>query len=127
MIIQRSRPALIEWLGYVVGRPMPLDLQDWVRRDLTGNHAYARHLARGMVPFLPIFAAFLIFFPGPVWIRLAMTLLSLILALFYCAAYMAPNRAHRLAQHHLPATLDAPGILHATPVERARYTANHPH
>ncbi|GAB2559675.1 DUF5313 family protein [Nocardia heshunensis] len=127
MIRQRSRPTFLEWLGYTVGRPMPDDLRAWVLRDLTGKHAYARHLARGMVPFLPLYAAFLFAFPGPVWLRLAMTALALILGLFYCAAYMAPNRAHRLAQHHLPATLDAPGILHATPAERARYTANHPH
>ncbi|WP_081985827.1 DUF5313 family protein, partial [Nocardia seriolae] len=115
MIPQRQRPTFAEWLGYTVGRPMPLDLQDWVRRDLTGKHAYARHLTRGMVPFLPIFAAFLLLFPGPLWLRAAMTLLALILAVFYCAAYMAPNRAHRLTQHGLPASLDAPRILHATP------------
>ncbi|WP_040803811.1 DUF5313 family protein [Nocardia concava] len=127
MISQRRRPNFPEWLGYTVGRPLPADLRDWVRHDLTGKHAYARHLTRGMIPFLPIFAVFLLAFPGPLWIRAAMTLLALILALFYCAAYMAPNRAHRLAQHNLPATLDAPGVLHPTPTERARYLANHPH
>ncbi|MEC3913427.1 DUF5313 family protein [Nocardia sp. CDC160] len=126
MIRQRRRPSFPEWLGYTVGRPMPADLRDWVLHDLTGKHAYTRHLTRGMIPFLPIFAAFLLAFPGPVWIRCAMTLLALILALFYCAAYMAPNRAHRLTQHGLPATLDAPGVLHATPAERTRYALNHP-
>ncbi|MFJ4657997.1 DUF5313 family protein [Nocardia sp. NPDC088792] len=127
MTRQRRRPTFPEWLGYTVGRPLPADLHTWVLHDLTGKHAYTRHLIRGMFPFLPIFAAFLLFFPGPFWIRAAMTLLSLILALFYCAAYMAPNRAHRLLQHGFPEDLDAPGILHATPRERALYTANHPH
>ncbi|WP_330183486.1 DUF5313 domain-containing protein [Nocardia sp. NBC_01503] len=127
MTIQRRRPTFPEWLGYTVGRPMPDDLRDWVLHDLTGKHAYTRHLIRGMVPFLPIFAAFALFFPGPAWIRATMILLSLILALFYCAAYMAPNRAHRLTQHGLPADLDAPGVLHATAPERARYAVNHPH
>ncbi|QIS13847.1 DUF5313 family protein [Nocardia arthritidis] len=113
------------WLGYTVGRAMPDDLSAWVLRDLTGKHTYTRHLVRGMVPFLPLFTAFLLF-PGPFWIRAAMTLLALILALFYCAAYMAPNRTHRLTQHGYPADLDAPGVLHATAHERARYNVNHP-
>ncbi|MGX1809107.1 DUF5313 family protein [Nocardia sp. NPDC055321] len=127
MTRQRRRPTFAEWLGYTVGRSMPGDLRDWVLRDLTGKHAYTRHLVRGMTPFLPVFAVLLFAFPGALWLRLAMTLLALILALFYCAAYMAPNRAHRLAQHGLPADLDAPGVLHATARERARYAINHPH
>ncbi|WP_327145954.1 DUF5313 family protein [Nocardia sp. NBC_01327] len=127
MTRQRRRPTFPEWLGYTVGRPLPPDLRGWVLRDLTGKHAYTRHLVRGMVPFLPIFAVFLLLFPGPLWLRGAMSLLALILALFYCAAYMAPNRAYRLAQHGLPADLDAPGVLHATNPERVRYAHNHPH
>ncbi|MFI9504410.1 DUF5313 family protein [Nocardia sp. NPDC052566] len=121
----QRRPNPIQWLGYAFGRRLPDSMIDWVRNDLTGKHAYARHLIRGMVPFTPLFAAFLMF-PGALWLRGAMTLLALILALFYCAAYMSLNRPHRLAQHGLPADLENPEQMRRHAIERARYAANHP-
>ncbi|MFP3671056.1 DUF5313 family protein, partial [Priestia sp. SIMBA_032] len=80
-----------QWIAYSWGRKLPDELQDWVRHDLTGRWRVPRHLLRGMIPFLPVFALFLLF-PGPIYLRLAMILLGLILALFYCSAYMQMNR-----------------------------------
>ncbi len=97
-----ARPNPIQWIGYTLGRRLPDSMREWVRNDLTGNHATTRHMIRGMVPFLPLFTAFLLL-PGAVWLRGSTALLALLLALFYCAVYMPVNRSRRLTQHGLPA------------------------
>ncbi|WP_299569312.1 DUF5313 family protein [uncultured Williamsia sp.] len=96
----RRRPSPLQWIGYSFGRRLPDELRDWVREDLTGRHAYLRHLVRGMVPFIPIFVIFMLF-PGPWWLRAQMVALGLVLGLIYSAAYMRQNRAHRLEKHGL--------------------------
>ncbi|MFC9999289.1 DUF5313 family protein [Nocardia sp. NPDC127526] len=121
----QRRPNPIQWLGYALGRRLPDSMTDWVRYDLTCKHSYMRHLIRGMVPFSPLFAAFLCF-PGELWLRGAMTLLAMILAWFYCSAHMHLNRAHRLRQHGLPEDLKNPEAQKLRDFEVARYVAAHP-
>jgi hypothetical protein len=126
MTRERRRPHPIQWIGYAFGRRLPDSMREWVRDDLTGRFAAARHLLRGLVPFTPLFAAFLLF-PGELWLRGAMVLLALLLALFYTVAFMPMNRAHRLAKHGLPADLKNPRQAQREARERARYAAQHPH
>ncbi|MBF6101208.1 DUF5313 family protein [Nocardia cyriacigeorgica] len=123
---ERRRPNPIQWLGYACGRKLPDSMRDWVRNDLTGKYAFPRHVLRGLVPFVPLFAVFL-FFPGELWLRGSMVLLALLLALFYTVAFMPMNRAHRLAKHGLPADLENPDRAERRAKERARYAAQHPH
>lgn len=125
MTRERRRPNPIQWLGYACGRKLPDSMQDWVRNDLTGRSAVARHLVRGMVPLLPIFAAFLLF-PGALWLRGSMILLAVLLAVFYSVAYMPMNRAHRLAKHGLPPDLENSTVVARRAAERASYEARHP-
>lgn len=73
------RPNPLQWLGYVAGRRLPMSMQEWVRNDLVGAGAVPRHLIRSMIPFTPIFLGFVVLFPGPLWIRGAMVLLSVLL------------------------------------------------
>lgn len=120
-----TRPNPIQWLGYACGLRLPDSMREWVRRDLTGKYATPRHLVRGMVPFTPLFVVFLLF-PGPLWLRGAMVLLALLLALFYCAAFMPMNRAHRLAKHGLPADLENEDRRDRRLRERMVYEAHHP-
>ncbi|PXW29929.1 UNVERIFIED_CONTAM: hypothetical protein DES50_10936 [Williamsia faeni] len=121
---QRARPNPWQWITYSWGRKLPDELQDWVRHDLTGRWRVPRHLLRGMIPFFPVFAVFLLF-PGPIYLRLAMILLGLILALFYCGAYMQPNREHRLELHGLPADLESPERVRKHDANRAAYEKIH--
>lgn len=120
-----QRPNPIQWIGYACGRRLPDSMSDWVRNDLTGRFATGRHLVRGMVPLTPIFAVFLLF-PGELWLRGAMILLAVLLGLFYCAAYMPMNRAHRLVAHGFPPDLQNPHTVAKQAAERAAYEANHP-
>lgn len=116
----QNRPNPWQWIGYSVGRTLPPSMRDWVRNDLTGDRAVPRHLLRSMVPFLPLFAAgFLL--PGPLALRGAVVLLGLLLALFYSAAYMEPNRQRRLERHGLPKDLQNPRKAQQFAVEQARY------
>ena len=66
-------------------------MQDWVKNDLVGKGAVSRHLFRSMIPFLPIFVGFLVLFPGALWLRGSMVLLSVLLAMFYTVAFMDLN------------------------------------
>jgi Family of unknown function (DUF5313) len=121
---KRVRPTPWQWITYSWGRKLPDELQDWVRNDLTGRWRVPRHLLRGMIPFVPVFAAFLLF-PGPIYLRLAMILLGLILALFYCGAYMKMNREHRLERHGLPPDLERPERVRKHDADRVAYEKIH--
>ncbi|WP_149362075.1 DUF5313 family protein [Lolliginicoccus suaedae] len=119
-----TRPSPLQWISYSFGRTLPPSMQDWVRNDLTGDRAVPRHLVRSMVPYLPIFAlGFLL--PGPFVLRGAVVLLGVLLALFYSAAYMEPNRARRLERHGLPRDLQNPKVLERQARERQRYNEAH--
>lgn len=119
-----KRPNIIAWIGYAFGRRLGDEYTPWVLKDLTGDHAFARHLFRGMVPFVPIFVVFMAF-PGPWWLRAEMVALGLSLALIYSAAYMAQNRRHRLERHGLDPDLRPARAQQEKDDDRARYEAIH--
>lgn len=127
MNTKASKPNIGQWFMYsVFGRPLPPSMQDWVRRDLVGPFAVPRHLLRGLLPFTPIFLAFLLLFPGALWLRGAMVLLSVLLALFYTLAFMDLNRARRLELHGLPPNLESDRKQKMLDRERADYERLHP-
>ncbi|MDH6280342.1 DUF5313 family protein [Prescottella agglutinans] len=120
------RPNPLQWIGYSCGRKLPDSMQDWVRNDLIGDWAVPRHMIRSMVPFIPIFAAFLLF-PGPLWLRGSMVLLGVFLALFFAASYMEQNRRRRLEKHGLSPDLENPKKVARFNAEKAAYEKAHPH
>lgn len=121
----RTRPTPWQWVGYAFGRPLPSTMTDWVAHDLTGDHAVVRHLIRGQVPFLPIYAVFM-FFPGELWLRGAMVLLAVLLSVFFTASYMEENRQRRLVRHMLPHDLTNPRKAQESELVKKRYLAAHP-
>jgi len=120
-----KRPNPVQWLGYSIGRSLPPSCEDWVRNDLTGRFAAPRHVLRSLVPFVPIFIAFLVFLPGPFWLRGSTMLLGVFLAVFYSVAYMNQNRTKRLVQHGLPIDLVNPAARARREAERDAYLAMH--
>ncbi|WP_028478483.1 DUF5313 family protein [Nocardia sp. CNY236] len=125
MTRDKRRPNPVQWIGYAFGRRLPDSMRDWVRNDLTGRYAVARHVVRGLVPLSPLFVV-AILIPGEVWLRAATTCLAVLLATFYTVAFMPMNRAHRLTKHGLPADLENPRKVRQRELERARYEARHP-
>lgn len=105
--MSKTRPNPLQWIAYACGAKLPSSMNDWVLNDITGDHYVVRHLIRAMVPFLPLFAIFMLF-PGPLWLRGSMVLLGVLLALFYSVVYIHQNRARRLQKNGLPMELDNP-------------------
>lgn len=124
MVAGRTRPGPWLWLGYAAGRRMPADLQDWVRRDLVGPGADVRHVLRYQLLFTPIYAAFLAL-PGPLYVRVLMILLSVLLGGFYTLSYMVPNRRRRLQQHGLDVDLLPQRTLRRDARDRADYESTY--
>ncbi|MFC4604078.1 DUF5313 family protein [Rhodococcus kronopolitis] len=103
--MSKTRPNPLQWIAYACGAKLPSSMNDWVLNDITGDHYVVRHLVRAMVPFLPLFAIFMLF-PGPLWLRGSMVLLGVLLALFYSVVYIHQNRARRLQKNGLPIDLN---------------------
>ncbi len=117
----RTRPSPVQWTAYAFGRPLPASMRDWVRNDLVGgDHALARHMIRSQIPFLPVYAVFLLL-PGPIWLRLSTAGLGLMLSLFFSVAYMAHNRVRRLEKNGLPGDLENERVTQRRAAEQAAY------
>lgn len=114
-------PNPLQWIAYAFGAKLPESMNDWVQRDLTGDRYVVRHLVRAQVPFLPLYAAFMLF-PGPLWLRGAMVLLGVSLAVFYSVVYIHQNRARRLQKNGLPMELDNDRRRAAREAEIAAYS-----
>ena len=115
----RTRPSPIQWIAYTFGRPLPASMREWVRNDLVGDHAVSRHMIRSQIPFLPVYAAFLLL-PGPIWLRLSTAGLGLMLSLFFSISYMAHNRSRRLEKNGLPGDLENDRVVRRA-AEQAAY------
>ncbi|MFT3717071.1 MAG: DUF5313 family protein [Gordonia sp. (in: high G+C Gram-positive bacteria)] len=95
-----TRPGPAQRLGYLLGRPLPDSMQDWVQRDITGPGNARRYLIRGLVPFVPV-AVGLAFVPGPWFIRVLMILLLLIPLVYFQIALKDVYRRHLLRNNGL--------------------------
>lgn len=100
-------PSLPARIGYLLGRPLPVEMQDWVRNDVVGPGSVRRYIMRGIVPLLPILIAFA-FFPATVIIRICMIALLLIPLVYFQIALIRVYRRHLLMNNGLdPALLEA--------------------
>lgn len=99
------RPDPLHYLAWVYTGSLPDRNREWVRRTLTRRTWALRHLLRGQLAVLPVYAL-LMLLPGPLALRGATVLLGALLAVFYNAAYMRPNRARRLEKNGLDPELE---------------------
>ncbi|MCF8587082.1 DUF5313 family protein [Gordonia liuliyuniae] len=111
-----TRPGPLQKIGYLLGRPLPASMRDWVREDLTGPGHVRRYLIRGLIPVIPLLVAFA-FIPGELWIRGGMMLLIIIPFLYFQIALIRVYRRHLLVNNGLDASLvDAVKIKRADEV-----------
>ncbi|HEY0448137.1 DUF5313 family protein [Actinophytocola sp.] len=123
-----ERPNPIQWLWYAVGGRLPASLRPWVLRDVSARTWVWRHVARMSVLVLPLAAACLLF-PGPLGLRLAMSLLLVIVGTYFSLSYVEESCDMRAVKHGHPAGTakairDARNERAETEV-RARYEANY--
>lgn len=116
------RPDPLHYLAWVYTGSLPERNREWVRRTLTRRTWAARHLIRGQLAVLPVYAL-LMLLPGPLALRGATVLLGALLAVFYNAAYMRPNRARRLEKNGLDPELENPSVAERRDATRAAYEA----
>jgi len=91
---------LFQRVGYMFGRTLPQEMQEWVREDILGPGGARRYLLRWNLPVIPLLMLFLLI-PGPVWIPVSMMLLLLLPWTYFSVALMPVWQRHRLQQHGL--------------------------
>jgi hypothetical protein len=102
----RSKPNLLQYIGYSYGMRLPDSMRDWVREDLAGKGATIRMMVRVFIPAFLILAPFW-FIPTTLDVHLSMTLPILIPFVFFSHALNKVWRRHMLAKHGLdPALAD---------------------
>ena len=103
----RTRPNLVEYIGYCYGRTLPASMHDWVRNDLAGKGATVRMMIRVFIPAFVILIPFW-FIPTTLDVHLSMTLPILIPFVFFSHALNKVWRRHMLRKHGMdPNLVDA--------------------
>ncbi|QRY61419.1 DUF5313 family protein [Gordonia sp. PDNC005] len=111
-----THPGLLQKIGYLLGRPLPASMREWVRNDLTGPGHVRRYIVRGLIPLVPLLVGFW-FIPGPLLLRGGMMLLILIPFVYFQIALIRVYRRHLLINNGLDAALvDAVQIQRADAV-----------
>jgi len=112
-----TKPGPLKKIGYLLGRPLPESMRDWVANDITGPGHVRRYLLRGLIPFVPI-AVGLSFLPAPWLIRVLMILLLAIPLVYFQVALMNIYRRHLLYNNGLD-----PKLADKVKIERVSNTA----
>jgi hypothetical protein len=101
---RRPKPTLVQLVGYMVGKPLPPELREWVRSDLTSRGATLRYVGRIVIPEAILLSLFLLM-PGPVWVSLAMMTLLCIPMVYFSISLQKVWRQHLLEINGLDPSL----------------------
>ncbi len=102
----RSKPNVLQYIGYCYGRRLPSSMLQWVADDLAGPGATVRMMVRMFVPAVLIMTPFWIV-PMSLYLHLSTTLPILIPFVFFSHALNKVWRRHMLRKHGLdPALVD---------------------
>lgn len=121
-----NKPNLFQIVRYLLGRPLPESMRDWVIGDVTGPGSTRRFIIRGVLPFLPILLAFAIFVPGPFVYRIGMIALLLIPLVYFEIALMSIYRRHLLTTNGLDGDLVDVKRRARREITKNEYEANYP-
>ena len=69
----RTKPNLLQYIGYSYGMRLPDSMRDWVRNDLAGKGATTRTMVRAAIPALLVLSPFW-FIPMSLYLHLSTTL-----------------------------------------------------
>jgi hypothetical protein len=82
------RPGLGRWLWYALSGSLPWRYRDWVLYDLTAPSWPLRHLARLLVPLVPVATVLAVVLPGPLPVRAAAVVLGSLVGLGYTFVFL---------------------------------------
>ncbi|GAA1219406.1 DUF5313 family protein [Prauserella alba] len=94
----KVRPGPIHWLRYSVGGRLPDELAPWVLKDATSRAWRWRLAARNLVYLIPLASVWLLL-PGPLGLRLSLSLMAMVVGVFYSQAYGDESVELRVAKH----------------------------
>jgi len=104
-----TRTGPLRYIANSVGPPLPENIRDQVRNDLTGSAATPGHLIRSMIAFLPVYAGVALLL-SPLVLRAAALVLAVLLALVDSLIAINPGAAR------LSVTVPRIWRVHARPV-----------
>lgn len=111
-----QRPGALRWLWYAVSGRLPMSYRDWVLFDLSCRTWPLRHLARLVVPLVPVAAALTLVLPGPWSIRVTAVVLGSVIGLLFSFVFLHESTARRAVRFGYPegAVQDARDARRAT-------------
>lgn len=95
---ERVRPNPVQWLWYSVGGKLPDALAPWVIKDATSRAWRWRLAARNLVYLIPLASVWLLL-PGPLGLLLSLSLMAMVVGVFYSQAYGDESVELRVAKH----------------------------
>lgn len=96
----RTKPNVLEYIGYCYGRRLPDTLRDWVRRDLGGKGATGRTMIRFILPAILVLAPFWLI-PTTLYVHASMTVPIFLPYVLFTHALNKVWRRHVLSKHGL--------------------------
>ncbi|RBY83299.1 DUF5313 family protein [Blastococcus sp. TF02A-26] len=96
------RPNPLRWLGYALGTGLPARHSSWVLFDVTTGTWVLRHAARTLVQLAVPVLLIVVFVPGPLGLRLGMSLIGVILGMAFSLAYMTETVENRVRKAGYP-------------------------
>ena len=95
-------PDPLRWVLYAFGAGLPARHGSWVLHDVTTGTWVLRHAARTLVQLAVPVVLIVAFVPGPLGLRLGMSLIGVILGLAFSLAYMTETVENRVAKAGYP-------------------------
>ncbi|GAB7070280.1 DUF5313 domain-containing protein [Mycobacterium hodleri] len=102
--VGRTKPNVLQYVGYCYGKRLPASMRQWVADDLAGPGATRRMMTRMFVPAVLILTPFWIV-PMSLYLHLSTTLPILIPFIFFSHALNKVWRRHMLRKHGLDTAL----------------------
>ena len=96
------RPGPLRWVLYAFGAGLPARHRSWVLYDVTTGTWVLRHAARTLVQLAVPVVLIVAFVPGPLGLRLGMSLIGVILGLAFSMAYMSETVENRVRKAGYP-------------------------
>jgi hypothetical protein len=96
------RPNPIRWVLYALGAALPRRHSSWVLFDVTTSTWVLRHVARTLVQLAVPVVLIVAFVPGPLGLRLGMSLIGVVLGLAFSLAYMTETVENRVSKAGYP-------------------------
>jgi Family of unknown function (DUF5313) len=109
------RPGSLRWLWYAISGRLPTTYRDWVLYDLTCPTWPLRHLARLLVPLVPVAIALIVLLPGPLTIRATAVIMGSVVGLLYTFVFLHDSTDRRATKFGYPS-----GTAQAVRDQRAR-------